>query len=180
MRRREGSGSDHSSRGDTGRGKFRVTSCITSSKDSSSAALEGDASLGATRRTVRSIRRYPVLSGIVAVMFVAFVAGVATGFDLLVRLNYVLVLLLVVSWAWSKLGTAQLTANVSRPTGPFAVGDSLRERISIRNVSRASKAWVEIEDVTDLPGVSFREVVSLGSHGFVPQCRFGGDAQSAW
>ena len=103
-----------------------------------------------------------MLSGIVAVMLVAFVAGVATGFDLLVRLNYVLVLLLVVSWVWSKLGTAQLTANVSRPTGPFAVGDSLRERISIRNVSRASKAWVEIEDVTDLPGVSFREVVSLG------------------
>ena len=95
-------------------------------------------------------------------MLVAFVGGVATGFDLLVRLNYVLVLLLIVSWVWSKLGTAQLTANVSRPTGPFAVGDSLRERISIRNRSRASKAWVEIEDVTDLPGASFRDVVSLG------------------
>ena len=95
-------------------------------------------------------------------MLIAFVGGVATGFDLLVRLNYVLVLLLVVSWVWSKLGTAQLTANVSRPTGPFAVGDSLRERISIRNRGRASKAWVEIEDVTDLPGASFRDVVSLG------------------
>ena len=131
-------------------------------KDYPTAPAGNRESLGATRRTVRSIRRYPVLSGIVAVMLVAFVGGVATGFDLLVRLNYVLVLLLIVSWVWSKLGTAQLTANVSRPTGPFAVGDSLRERISIRNRSRASKAWVEIEDVTDLPGASFRDVVSLG------------------
>lgn len=95
-------------------------------------------------------------------MLVSFIGGVATGFDLLVRLNYVLVLLLVVSWVWSKFGTAQLTASVSRPTGPFAVGDLLRERISIRNRSRASKAWVEIEDITDLPGASFRDVVSLG------------------
>lgn len=118
--------------------------------------------LTATTRTVRSIRRYPVLSGIVVVMLAAFVGGVATGFDLLVRLNYVLVLLITVSWVWSKLGTAQLTAKVSRPNGPFAVGDVLRERIFVRSRGRASKAWVEIEDVTDLPGASFREVASLG------------------
>ena len=119
-------------------------------------------SLSATRRTVRSIRRYPVLTGIFIIMLASFVGGVATGFDLLVRLNYVLVLLIGVSWIWSKLGTAQLTANVSRPNGPFAVGDTLRERISVRSRNRASKAWVELEDVTDLPGASFRDVVSLG------------------
>lgn len=129
-----------------------------------SSTRESDTSrpLTATTRTVRSIRRYPVLSGIVAVMLVAFIGGVATGFDLLVRLNYVLVLLITVSWVWSKLGTAQLTAKVSRPNGPFAVGDVLRERIFVRSRGRASKAWVEIEDVTDLPGASFREVASLG------------------
>ena len=118
--------------------------------------------LTATTRTVRSLRRYPVLSGIVAVMLVALIGSIATGFDLLVRLIYVLALLITVSWVWSKLGTAQLTASVSRPNGPFAVGDVLRERIFVRSRGRASKAWVELEDVTDLPGTSFREVASLG------------------
>ena len=135
---------------------------VSSVGRSSTGTGDSERPLTATRRTVRSIRRYPVLSGIVAVMLVAFVGGLATGFDLLVRLNYVLVLLIVVSWVWSKLGTAQLTASVSRPNGPFAVGDILRERISIRSRSRASKAWIEIEDLTDLPGASFREVASLG------------------
>lgn len=121
-----------------------------------------DKPLTATTRTVRSLRRYPVLSGIVAVMLVALVGSIATGFDLLVRLIYVLALLITVSWVWSKLGTAQLTASVSRPNGPFAVGDVLRERIFVRSRGRASKAWVELEDVTDLPGASFREVASLG------------------
>lgn len=126
------------------------------------AAPDAEGSSGARRRTARAIRRYPVLSGIIAVMVVSFVGGVATGFDLLVRLNYVLVLLIGVSWVWSKLGTAQLQARVSRPKGPFAVGDKLRERIVVRSLGRASKAWVELEDVTDLPGASFREIASLG------------------
>ena len=113
-------------------------------------------------RTVRAIRRYPVLTSIIVMMVVTFIAGMATGFDLAVRLNYVLAILIAISWVWSMLGAAQITARVERSHGPFSVGDTLSERITIRNSSRTPKAWIEIEDKSNLPDITFREVASIG------------------
>ncbi len=116
----------------------------------------------AARRSIRAIRRYPFLTAIIVMMAVTLIAGLATGFDLAMRLNYALAILIFVSWFWSKYGASQITARAERPQGPFSVGDTLVERITIRNSGAAPKAWVEIEDKTDLPDISFREVTSLG------------------
>ncbi len=114
------------------------------------------------RKTITAIRRYPVLSVIIAMMIVVFISGMATGFDLAVRLNYIFAILIVASWIWSRFGAANIVAKVIRARGPFHVGDTLSETITIRNSSRAPKAWIEIEDNTDIPDVSFRDIASLG------------------
>lgn len=113
-------------------------------------------------RSVRVIKRYPVLTSIIVMMIVTFIAGMATGFDLAVRLNYVLAILIAISWVWSMLGATQITARVERAHGPFSVGDTLSEQITIRNSSRTPKAWIEIEDKSNLPDINFREVASIG------------------
>ena len=95
-------------------------------------------------------------------MVLLFLSSMATGFDLAVKLNYILLLLIVVSWIWSRAGSSQLDAEVRRPSGPFSVGDTVSERITIYNRGRTPKAWVEVEDKTSLPGVSFRHVTPLG------------------
>jgi uncharacterized protein (DUF58 family) len=113
-------------------------------------------------RVVRALRRHPVLYAVLALMVVAFVSGAATGFDLMVKLNYVLLMILVVSYAWSRIGAAQISASVKRPKGPFSVGDRMEEEIEVRNNGRAPKAFIEIEDKTDVPGLVIRQVTSLG------------------
>ena len=103
-----------------------------------------------------------MLIGIVFLICVKLVNSVATGFDLSMRLTYLLFILIIVSWVWSRVGAANMKASVNRPTGPFSVGDTLTERIIIQNSNGAPKAWVEVEDKTTLPDVEFREVTSFG------------------
>ena len=114
------------------------------------------------RRITRNLKRRPVLYAILSLMVLLLLSSMATGFDLAVKLNYILLLLIGVSWLWSNAGSSQLNAEVRRPPGPFSVGDTVSERIVIYNRGRTPKAWVEVEDKTSLPGVSFRHVTPLG------------------
>ncbi len=113
-------------------------------------------------RVIRTLRRHPVLYAVIFIMVFAFVSGAATGFDLMVKLNYVLGMVLVISFIWSKVGASQITARVNRPRGPFSVGDRMEEEIVLENTGRAPKAFVEVEDKTDIPGLTIRHVTSLG------------------
>ena len=81
------------------------------------------------RRVVRALRRHPVLYGIVALMVISWMAGMATGFDLSFRLVYLLAALVIITYTLSKLGARQISAEVERPLGPFAVGDTYRETV---------------------------------------------------
>ncbi len=113
-------------------------------------------------RVIRNLKRRPVLYAILSLMVLLLLSSMATGFDLAVRLNYILALLIVVSWIWSRAGASQIDAEVRRPSGPFSVGDTVNEQITIYNRGRTPKAWVEVEDKTSLPGVSFSQVTPLG------------------
>ncbi|MBN4064504.1 DUF58 domain-containing protein [Dehalococcoides mccartyi] len=110
----------------------------------------------------RRLKRNPILYGIIVVMAIEFLTGMATGFDLSVRLYYSLGILLIAGWLWAKSSSAQMTAEVQRPKGPYTVGDSISETVILRNTGGTPKAWVEVEDRTDLPGVQFKKVASLG------------------
>ncbi len=135
---------------------------VSTYTDRGSLAVSASQRAAPGRRAVRALRRHPVLYAVVALMVVAFVFGAATGFDLLVKLNYVLGLVVIISYVWSKLGAAQISATVTRERGPFSVGDRIHEEITVYNSGRAPKAWVEVEDKTDIPGLSIRNVTSLG------------------
>jgi uncharacterized protein (DUF58 family) len=95
-------------------------------------------------------------------MVLEFLTGMATGFDLSVRLYYALGFLLITGWLWAKSSSEQMSAEVERPKGPYTVGDSISETVTLRNAGGTPKSWVEVEDRTDLPGVQFKQVASLG------------------
>ena len=114
-------------------------------------------SYGSRRRS-----RNPILYGILIVMVIEFLTGMATGFDLSVRLYYALGILLIAGWLWARSSSQQMSAEVERPKGPYTVGDSVSETVVLRNRGGTPKAWVEVEDQTDLPGVQFKKVASLG------------------
>ena len=113
-------------------------------------------------RATRGLRRHPVLYAIIAVIVLLIATSMATGFDLAVSLVYILLLLIVGSWVWAKAGASQIQAEVKRPRGPFSVGDTVTEEITLKNRGRSPKAWVEVEDRTSIPGVTFKHVTGLG------------------
>lgn len=117
---------------------------------------------GLPRRFLQTVTRHRVLFGIIVLIGVMLLNSVSTGFDLAMRLAYLLVILIVISWVWSRVGSINMRASVNRPTGPFSVGDTLSERIVIQNPKGAPKSWVEVEDNTTLPDVAFQEVTSFG------------------
>jgi len=117
---------------------------------------------GRRRRAIRRLKKNPILYGILVVMVIEFLTGMATGFDLSVRLYYALGFLLLAGWFWARSSSEQMVAEVERPKGPYTVGDSISETVILRNKGGTPKAWVEVEDRTDLPGVSFKQVASLG------------------
>lgn len=121
--------------------------------------------VGSERRSSsagRRLKRNPILYGIILVMIVQFLTGMATGFDLSVRLYYALAILLLAGWLWAKSSSGQMTAEVQRPKGPYTVGDLISETVILRSSGGTPKAWVEVEDETDLPGVQFKQIASLG------------------
>ena len=84
-----------------------------------------------SRRVVRALRRHPVLYGIAALAAISVMAGMATGFDLAFRLVYLLAAIVIITYGLAKLGARQISAEVQRPLGPFAVGDTYRESVTV-------------------------------------------------
>ena len=118
--------------------------------------------IGGRKRVVRRLKRHPVLYGILGVITLEFLTGLGTGFDLSVRLYYALGILLVVGWFWARSSSNNLTAEIERSRGPHTVGGKISEVVTMRNGGGTPKAWVEVEDRTNLPGIKFKHVASLG------------------
>ena len=97
---------------------------------------------------------------------VTFVFALATGFVLFYRLVYILLLVLVGSFLWSRMIPWRLEARVDRRTEVAQVGDYAEERIRVENRSRIPKVWLEVDDPSDLPGHAAGRVISLSAHSF--------------
>ena len=87
--------------------------------------------------------------------------GLSTGFGLFFRLLWVLGLTSVVSFIWTWLGVQWLEITVDRRTRRAHVGETIEERITVRNTGMLPKPPLEIDDLTDLPGYSSGLVASL-------------------
>ena len=102
----------------------------------------------------------------IALVIVTIISGLATGFGLFYRLIYILILTAVLSFVWNWVSMLGLDISVDRRTKRARVGDDIEERITIRNHIPLPKPTLEVEDVTDLPGYSSGQALSLSSRGF--------------
>ncbi len=92
---------------------------------------------------------------------VTLVTGLATSFDLMFRLTYLLLFILAGSYLWSWLSLRNLEVSVDRSASRAEVGDKIEERITVHNSSSLSKSLLEITDQTDLPGHMPGRAISL-------------------
>jgi uncharacterized protein (DUF58 family) len=82
---------------------------------------------------------------------VAFYAF-GTGFEFFHRFLYVLLLLLSAGLIWAWIGLRGLEIELTRSGTRGQVGEYLEGRIRVVNRTRLPKSWLEVVEVSDLPG----------------------------
>ncbi len=105
-----------------------------------------------------------ILLFLLALVVLAF--ALITGFPPLLRLFYILALALVGGYLWAWLNLRWLDVRIDRRTPRVHVGEPVEERITVRNASFLPKPWLEVTDLTDIPGHHTGQVIGLPSKGF--------------
>ncbi|MBN1484157.1 MAG: DUF58 domain-containing protein [Chloroflexia bacterium] len=92
---------------------------------------------------------------------IVFFMAQGTGNETLFNLFYILAGLLVVSYLWARLSMRGLTAWRDLRTSRAQVGKQVVQRLLVRNESVWPKLWLELTDLSDLPGHWARFVTSI-------------------
>jgi uncharacterized protein (DUF58 family) len=93
--------------------------------------------------------RYIILVG--AVFLAGYLVGPTNGY-ILNRIGYLLLLVGVVSFVWTAVSLRGLEVRRSARVLRQQVGQIFEERFEIINHSRLGRLWLEIRDLTDMPG----------------------------
>lgn len=100
---------------------------------------------------------------VVGLLAASAAAAVISGRDLFYSLAYTWGGLLVVSFLWSRSALAGVRLRRWAPVLRSQVGLAFEEILSLSNSSRLPKAWLEVEDKSELPGHRVSSVtVALG------------------
>ena len=94
-------------------------------------------------------------------LLVGLIGTIVDAGDIYVRILYLSVLLIVMSWAWTR--TSLRGMNVKRRARSLraSVGDVFEEHFEIFNESRINKLWVELANETAMPEASGSRVLTL-------------------
>lgn len=84
-----------------------------------------------------------------------------TGFAFFFRLLYVLLLLLAVGLGWAWLNLRGIEVRLTRLAHRGQVGGYLEGQIQVINRNRWPKSWLEVKEVSDLPGYSAGRGIGL-------------------
>jgi uncharacterized protein (DUF58 family) len=103
---------------------------------------------------------------IACIAVLAFFAGI-TGVHLAYTLAYVLVLLLVLAFFWSRSLARRIRVTRQSPRGTYTMGEPFEEKFTVTNTSGLRLPYCEVYDKTELPGYAPGRAFSLGSGGSV-------------
>jgi uncharacterized protein (DUF58 family) len=102
---------------------------------------------------------------ILALAVFIFVTALATGWEIMFRLFYTILGVLVISFGWAWANVRWLWYSHEIKTTRAEVGGQIEERLTLENTSWLPKLWLEIRDHSTLIGRRGNRVVTLGSYG---------------
>lgn len=97
-------------------------------------------------------------------LLLAQLYSLATGFAVFSGLTYLLAAALISAFVWSRLSLRGVRVDVRWTTSRARVGDSLAGWLEVTNDSRFSKPFLEVRELTTVPGLHTGRVVSLEAH----------------
>lgn len=92
---------------------------------------------------------------------ISLIAGLSTGGLLYYRLAILWALLLLVAWVWSELALRGIKFTRSARTIRAQVGQIFEERYDIQNPSLIPRVWIEVQDISTLPGSEGSRVITM-------------------
>lgn len=98
---------------------------------------------------------------ILLIIVLAFLA-ISSGWDVLYRLTYVLLILFILSWLWARYSLRKLIFRRTAASGRVQVGETFDERLMLDNLAVIPKLWVQIADGSTLPGHRAGYVATMG------------------
>lgn len=104
-------------------------------------------------------QRAVTLVGVLFVLCVVF--AFATGFWLLFRLAYVLLVAVPLCYLWARVNVSGLEIGVTRLVDRAQVGQYAEERVTVENPSFFPRIWLEVEDPSTLPEHRQGRVITL-------------------
>ncbi len=99
---------------------------------------------------------------VIVLASLSLAAAVISGRQLFFNLTYAWVALLAVAFVWSRMAGAGLHLRREPLSTRGQVGHIFRERFYLHNDSRWTKLWVEIGDLTRIPGYRATALTGLG------------------
>ena len=98
----------------------------------------------------------------IGIVLLASIAGVlVTGSVMYTRLALACVLIVIVSWIWTRTSLAAIRLTRSARSLKASVGDVLEENFEIANPTFIPKLWLEVANETLLPSASGSRLVTL-------------------
>ncbi|MDQ3856576.1 MAG: DUF58 domain-containing protein, partial [Chloroflexota bacterium] len=101
--------------------------------------------------------------GILLLAAVVFVSAITTGWRLLFHLGWLILAVTAFSYLWTRVAFRGLSVLRDNAQTRIQVGEVLRERLGLRNMSVIPKLWLEAHDAGNLPGRSTGNVISIAS-----------------
>ncbi len=89
---------------------------------------------------------------LIIVPFIILAVALSTGFVLMLRLFFLSVLVVLLSYLWVLLGIHGITGQVKKSSERCQVGEWFGEEITVLNNSKIPKLSIEVQENTDLPG----------------------------
>jgi uncharacterized protein (DUF58 family) len=117
------------------------------------------------RRLFRLLRRNLNLLMVLAAFGTMLGLAVVSGSALLYRAAYVIGGLVPVSFVWARANLRGLAVDVERPADRLQVGGRAEARVRVSSSTWYTRLWLELEDVTDMPGPPARSVITLPAKG---------------
>jgi uncharacterized protein (DUF58 family) len=104
------------------------------------------------------MRPWQAILLIIVLLFFA----ISSGWDVLYKLTYVMLILFVLSWLWARYSLRKLIFHRNTTSGRVQVGEIFEERLMLDNTSIMPKLWVQVADGSTLPGHRAGYVASMG------------------
>ena len=98
---------------------------------------------------------------VLALLVISLLGGVLTGSSIYIHLSYFWTLILCGSWIMSFLALRSLTLKRASRTLRSQVGQIFEERYELRNNGRLPRLWIEVRDLSPLPGARGSHVLNM-------------------